>query len=143
MRALATNLPPENIVAEPAKRDTAAAIALGAPVVTAEAFGWSSDAMEAQAFAYLAVRSQRALPEDVKFFPEYLRAAGYFTTNNAKTDYNSSINPKQTWDESGKDAHWRKRPDSAQPFFSVFNHEVTHESCLFPVAFRKPGQQPR
>ena len=36
--------------------------ALGAPVVTAEAFGWSSDAMEAQAFAYLAVRSQRALP---------------------------------------------------------------------------------
>jgi anhydro-N-acetylmuramic acid kinase len=36
--------------------------ALGAPVVTAEAFGWSSDAMEAQAFAYLAVRSQLGLP---------------------------------------------------------------------------------
>jgi mannose-1-phosphate guanylyltransferase len=30
VRALATGLPPENIVAEPAKRDTAAAIALGA-----------------------------------------------------------------------------------------------------------------
>ena len=30
------------------------------------------------------MRSQRPLPEGVKFFPEYLRAAGYFTTNNAK-----------------------------------------------------------
>src|SRR4051794_39275864 len=29
VRALATELPPENILAEPAKRDTAAAIALG------------------------------------------------------------------------------------------------------------------
>jgi anhydro-N-acetylmuramic acid kinase len=36
--------------------------ALGAPVRTAEDFGWSSDAMEAQAFAYLAVRSRLGLP---------------------------------------------------------------------------------
>ena len=36
--------------------------AVGAPVVPAEKFGWSSDAMEAQAFAYLAVRSQLGLP---------------------------------------------------------------------------------
>ncbi|MBX9740632.1 MAG: anhydro-N-acetylmuramic acid kinase, partial [Beijerinckiaceae bacterium] len=33
-----------------------------APVTTAERFGWSSDAMEAQAFAYLAVRSRMGLP---------------------------------------------------------------------------------
>ncbi|HUI21093.1 MAG TPA: anhydro-N-acetylmuramic acid kinase [Methylocella sp.] len=32
------------------------------PVVSAEAFGWSSDAMEAQAFAYLAARRLRNLP---------------------------------------------------------------------------------
>ncbi|MDB5642591.1 MAG: anhydro-N-acetylmuramic acid kinase [Hyphomicrobiales bacterium] len=36
--------------------------ALGAKVATAEDFGWSSDAMEAQAFAYLAVRSRLGLP---------------------------------------------------------------------------------
>ncbi len=36
--------------------------ALDARVVTAEEFGWSSDAMEAQAFAYLAVRSRLGLP---------------------------------------------------------------------------------
>jgi anhydro-N-acetylmuramic acid kinase len=36
--------------------------ALGAPVRVAEEFGWSSDAMEAQAFAYLAVRSRLGLP---------------------------------------------------------------------------------
>ncbi|MDQ6701664.1 MAG: anhydro-N-acetylmuramic acid kinase [Pseudomonadota bacterium] len=35
---------------------------LPCPVVLAEAFGWSSDAMEAQAFAYLAVRREKNLP---------------------------------------------------------------------------------
>jgi len=35
---------------------------LPCPAVPAEAFGWSSDAIEAQAFAYLAVRCQRNLP---------------------------------------------------------------------------------
>ncbi len=78
------------------------------------------------------MRAQGKIPKWLKGFPSLLRDAGYYASNNAKTDYNSSINPKETWDESGKDAHWRKRPDSAQPFFSVFNHEVTHESCLFP-----------
>ena len=35
---------------------------LGAPVKRAEAFGWMGNAIEAQAFAYLAVRSVRNLP---------------------------------------------------------------------------------
>lgn len=35
---------------------------LPCPVLSAETFGWSSDAMEAQAFAYLAVRRERNLP---------------------------------------------------------------------------------
>jgi anhydro-N-acetylmuramic acid kinase len=35
---------------------------LPCPVVLAGAFGWSSDAMEAQAFAYLAVRREKNLP---------------------------------------------------------------------------------
>ncbi|MGH6795796.1 MAG: anhydro-N-acetylmuramic acid kinase, partial [Methylocella sp.] len=35
---------------------------LPCPVVLAEAFGWSSDSMEAQAFAYLAARREKNLP---------------------------------------------------------------------------------
>ena len=35
------------------------------------------------------------------------------------------------WDESSKKAHWRKRPDKSQPFFSVFNIETTHESQVW------------
>ena len=70
-------------------------------------------------------------PFYVKAFPEYLRAAGYYTTNRAKTDYQFGV-PFTIWDELGETAHWRGRPDPSQPFFSVFNLEVTHESRIFP-----------
>jgi arylsulfatase A-like enzyme len=83
------------------------------------------------------MRARGKIPGWVKGFPAYLRKVGYYTSNNAKTDYNSPINMKEAWDASNKNAHWRKRPDAQQPFFSVFNHEVTHESCLFPVEERK------
>src|SRR3712207_6785800 len=69
-------------------------------------------------------------PFYVKAFPEYLRAAGYFTSNSAKTDYQFGV-PFTIWDDLGRAAHWRNRPDKAQPFFSVFNIEVTHESQIF------------
>ena len=83
------------------------------------------------------MRAKGKIPAWLKGFPAYLRKAGYYTANNSKTDYNSPINMKEAWDASSKNAHWRNRPDSKQPFFSVFNHEVTHESCLFPVEERK------
>jgi len=83
------------------------------------------------------MRAQGKIPPWLKGFPAYLRKAGYYTSNNAKTDYNAPINMKEAWNESSKNAHWRGRGDRAQPFFSVFNHEVTHESCLFPVEERK------
>ena len=35
---------------------------LAAPVITAEDVGWAGDALEAQAFAYLAVRSTLGMP---------------------------------------------------------------------------------
>ncbi|MBC7369776.1 MAG: sulfatase [Undibacterium sp.] len=75
------------------------------------------------------MRSQRLLPEGVKFFPEFLRAAGYFTTNNAKTDYNTSSSWDGAWNENNKTAHWRHRA-AGQPFFAVFNFEQSHESNL-------------
>jgi arylsulfatase A-like enzyme len=69
------------------------------------------------------------IPEEVKCFPEYLREAGYFCTNNAKTDYQFAA-PLSAWDQNGNEAHWRNRsPD--QPFFSVFNIGLTHESRLW------------
>jgi arylsulfatase A-like enzyme len=79
------------------------------------------------------MRAQGKIPAWLKGFPALLREAGYFTSNNAKTDYNSPISLTETWNDQGKQGHWRHRPDPAQPFFSVFNHEITHESVLFPV----------
>ncbi len=75
------------------------------------------------------MRSKRAFPEGVKFFPEYLRAAGYFTSNNAKTDYNTANSWDAAWNENSKTAHWRHRA-AGQPFFSIFNFEQSHESSL-------------
>ena len=78
-------------------------------------------------------------PFYVKAFPEYLRAAGYYTSNRAKTDYQFGV-PFTIWDDLGEQAHWRNRPDSRQPFFSVFNLEVTHESQIFPSSPARKGK---
>lgn len=78
------------------------------------------------------MRAQGKIPSWLKGFPALLREAGYYASNNAKTDYNAPLDMKEAWNESGKKAHWSKRADPNQPFFSVFNHEITHESCLFP-----------
>ncbi len=64
-----------------------------------------------------------------RFFTEDLRANGYYCSNNAKEDYNMECSPL-AWDESNKDAHWRNR-EGVQPFFSVFNFMVTHESNIW------------
>ena len=76
------------------------------------------------------LRSAFPIPKYMKGFPTYLRQAGYYCTNNVKTDYNTS-NAKQmiedSWNESSSEAHWRGRK-SDQPFFSVFNAMVTHQS---------------
>jgi N-sulfoglucosamine sulfohydrolase len=78
-------------------------------------------------------------PFYVKAFPEYLRAAGYYTTNRAKTDYQFGV-PFTIWDDLGQTAHWRHRPDAKQPFFSVFNLEITHESRIFPTSPARKGK---
>jgi len=65
-------------------------------------------------------------------YPELMRKAGYYCTNNAKTDYNCDIDPKQVWDDSSKTAHWKNRP-AGKPFMAVFNSETTHESRMFTV----------
>ena len=78
------------------------------------------------------MRAQGNIPSWLKGFPALLRESGYYTVNNAKTDYNAPISLKETWNASNPLAHYRNRSASEQPFFAVFNHEITHESCLFP-----------
>lgn len=70
------------------------------------------------------LRSVIPVPDDLRILPELLREKGYFTSNNAKTDYNFSAEGR--WDENSNKAHWRNRPDGS-PFFSVFNFGITHE----------------
>jgi uncharacterized sulfatase len=75
------------------------------------------------------MRSTTRLPENIRCFPEYLRAAGYYASNNVKQDYNFAT-PPGTWDDSSNRAHWRGRT-AGKPFFSVFNFTVTHQSQIF------------
>jgi uncharacterized sulfatase len=76
------------------------------------------------------MRSEATLPEYVRCFPEYLRKAGYYCTNNVKTDYNFK-HPKSVWDDSSRTAHWKNRPEG-KPFFAVFNLTISHESHIPP-----------
>ena len=69
------------------------------------------------------------LAEQIKPFTQILRENGYYTTNNSKMDYNFKLR-EDAWDESSKEASWEKRKKD-QPFFSVFNFGVTHESQIW------------
>ncbi|MEW4922692.1 sulfatase-like hydrolase/transferase [Algibacter sp. 2305UL17-15] len=75
------------------------------------------------------IQYSAVIPENVKCYTEYLRAAGYYCTNNRKTDYQFAA-PVTAWDENSTKAHWRNAL-KGQPFFSVFNIGTTHESQLW------------
>ncbi len=74
------------------------------------------------------MRSFAPAPTDKPPYPVFLRQAGYYCTNNAKTDYNLTV-PADLWDESSEQAHWRNR-SAGQPFFAIFNAFASHESQL-------------
>lgn len=88
-------------------------------------------------------RSRVAIPAEFKSYPEHLRAAGYYCTNNSKTDYNVA-NAGKPWDESSNRAHYKNRA-AGQPFFAVFNFTTSHESQVAPkpgkTTFRVPPEQ--
>lgn len=80
------------------------------------------------------MRSLTRLPAHMKMYPQFLREAGYWCTNNVKEDYNLE-KPGQVWDESSRKAHWKNRRTNlgsvpGQPFFAIFNFTVTHESKI-------------
>lgn len=78
-------------------------------------------------------------PPFVKMHSQYFREAGYYTSNNAKEDYQFR-KAVTAWDDSSRAAHWRNRgPD--QPFFAVFNFNITHESQIW-VQAENPLQVP-
>jgi arylsulfatase A-like enzyme len=95
------------------------------------------------------MRSMVPMPAGKKMYPEFLREAGYYVTNNVKEDYNLQ-KPAKLWDAQTRDAHWKNRP-AGQPFFAIFNTTVSHESqiragarplLLDPAKVRVPAFHP-
>jgi arylsulfatase A-like enzyme len=74
------------------------------------------------------MRSSVAMPAAAKMYPQFLQEAGYYCTNNSKTDYNLE-EPKNLWNESSPKASWKSRAEG-QPFFAVFNSTKSHESQI-------------
>jgi arylsulfatase A-like enzyme len=91
------------------------------------------------------MRSRHPIPASFRSYVSHLREAGYYCTNNGKTDYNFKGKDAEIWDESSRKAHYRNRPQG-KPFMAVFNLTMSHESSLFPKGVemrRKKGLIPR
>ena len=69
------------------------------------------------------------IAESIKPFTQILRDNGYYCTNNSKRDYNFKLRD-EAWDDSSNNASWEKR-EEGQPFFSIFNFNITHESEIW------------
>ncbi len=91
------------------------------------------------------------VPEDQYFFPKLMKQAGYFCTNNSKTDYNAKTSHSVCWSAAGKKSNPtynnpKRRAD--QPFFSVFNCTATHMGRVRSITtqqrrdFAKEGLDP-
>ena len=76
------------------------------------------------------MRSRYDIPHDrIKYYPDYLKKAGYYVSNAGKTDYNiGGRDDKSPWD-SGK-ADWNLLKQK-QPFFQIINSTKSHESKAF------------
>ncbi|MFT5209895.1 MAG: N-sulfoglucosamine sulfohydrolase [Flavobacterium sp.] len=76
-------------------------------------------------------------PEEMKAFPELLRAEGYFTFNTFKLDYqfsgiSSGSGPFTIWDADKRGIIEFDELPSDQPFFGYLTFLGTHESAIFP-----------
>ena len=95
--------------------------------------GIGADHMRTSSADRVGLPNYEAVPPPwVRPYTEYLRAAGYYTTNNSKTDYQFQ-SPITAWDANGRAAHWKNRPEG-MPFFSIFNSTTTHESQVWDRA---------
>ena len=74
------------------------------------------------------MRSRYDIPHDqIRYYPDYLRQAGYYCSNHRKTDYNIGGRPDTDCWDSDKIYGWRFRPPGS-PFFCVINFFESHES---------------
>lgn len=69
-------------------------------------------------------------PPEVRCFTQYLREAGYYCTNQGKTDWQFEKTLTAFDDYGMEGAHWQNRKPG-QPFFCIFNIFDTHESQLW------------
>jgi arylsulfatase A-like enzyme len=74
------------------------------------------------------MRSRYPIPHgEIKYYPDILRANGYYCANYPKTDYNIGGRPdKACWDNPGP-VDWEALKKH-QPFFQVINCGMSHES---------------
>ncbi len=79
--------------------------------------------------------TESALPDGLQPIAKYLKDAGYYTSNDVKTDFNFVLDEKNgMWSQSAKGADWRKRAKN-QPFFHMQSWTTTHEKTLhFPAS---------
>ena len=77
------------------------------------------------------MRSLYPIPHDViGYYPDALRANGYYTGNWRKRDYNiGGRDGKEAWDSS-EAVDWDALKQR-QPFFQVLNFGASHESAAF------------
>jgi N-sulfoglucosamine sulfohydrolase len=75
------------------------------------------------------MRSTYPKSDKVITYPEWLRQAGYYCTNNVKTDYNYKGDYNIIWDDCSQTAHYKNRPEG-KPFFAIFNIMTSHESSI-------------
>lgn len=87
------------------------------------------------------MRSKVHLPDFIRLFPGYMRDAGYYCTNNSKTDYNLVWDQSEVWNESSGKADWKNRSSSSQPFFAVINLTMTHESKIWKSGWQEVVQR--
>ena len=76
------------------------------------------------------MRSRYEIPHDrIKYYPDYLKEAGYYVVNAGKTDYNiGGRDDKEPWDSNKPDFQAAK---DNQPFFMIINSTKSHESRAF------------
>jgi len=80
---------------------------------------------------YMRSFGERRLPDDLHTYIELFEKAGYYCTNNVKTDYNFAVPQAKTlWDDCSRTAHWKNRKPG-EPFFAVFNEVLTHEHNIW------------
>jgi arylsulfatase A-like enzyme len=77
------------------------------------------------------MRSRYPIPHDrIKYYPDFLKANGYYVGNCTKTDYNiGGRDDKDCWDNPGK-VDWQALKQN-QPFFQIINSTASHESKAF------------